>query len=503
MIKLPKDPSNTTPPAIELPDSFGIIMPFRYCELENATIPIDKITIKQKVFNYHFNDTTSAFTCSDTVLNKIWALCKYSIKATSFCGIYIDGDRERIPYEADALINQLGHYCVDKEYTMARRTCEHFINNPTWPTEWILHTVLLFYNDYLYTGNSELIKKYYDNLKVKTLIELERYDGLISSSSGMLTDELMRKLGFKNDKERLADIVDWPSQSFEESSKSNAPNGERDEYDMTEINTVVNSFHYINLKLMAEIAGFLGKKEDSIFFYRKSINLRNVINQKLFDKNKGIYVDGEGSIHSSLHANMFPLAFGIVPSECLNSVVSFIKSRGMACSVYGAQYLLDGLYMVDQADYAFELLTSTNDRSWWNMIRTGSTIATEAWDIKYKARHQLESRWGAVPANIITRCLWGIKPNKPGFTETYIKPQLSKLTFSRIKVPTINGTITAEYKRINSENQIYIIDIPKKINAILILEINKSKLYLNNNSMTINRGTIRLNAGRNLVELKD
>ena len=59
------------------------------------------------------DDFSSEFTSSDTILNQIWDLCKYTIKATSFAGLYIDGDRERIPYEADAIINQLSHYCVD------------------------------------------------------------------------------------------------------------------------------------------------------------------------------------------------------------------------------------------------------------------------------------------------------------------------------------------------------------------------------------------------------
>ena len=56
----------------------------------------------------------------------------------------------------------------------------------------------------------------------------------------------------------------------------------------------------------------------------------------------------------------------------------------MACSVYGAQYLLEGLYFAGEADYALELMTSTSDRSWWNMIQSGSTMTMEAWDIKYK-----------------------------------------------------------------------------------------------------------------------
>ena len=502
-IKLPRDSSNTTPPAVELPDSFGVIMPFRYCELENLKIPISDLTIKQKVYNYHFNDTASSFICSDTILNHVWELCKYSIKATSFCGIYIDGDRERIPYEADALINQLSHYCVDNDYSMARRTCEYFISNPTWPTEWILHTVLLFYYDYLYTGNIESIKKNYEALKVKTLIDLERSDGLISSKSEKLTDELMKKLGFKDFKQRIIDIVDWPSAQFEESSKSETPLGERDGYDMVEINTVVNSFYYMNLKLMVEIAGYLGKKEDSVFFQRKSIIVKNVINQKLFDKSKGIYIDGENSKHSSLHANMFPLAFGIVSSENMHSVVSFIKTRGMSCSVYGAQYLLEGLFKTNEADYALKLMTSTNDRSWWNMIRSGSTITTEAWDIKYKKNMDWNHPWGSAPANIITRYLCGITPVHPGFKKVQIRPQLSNLTFSKIKVPTTKGSINAEYKKINDKYKKITIEIPSGMNAVFVPDDNNSEIFLNYKKLKSNGFSVQLKEGTNLIELKN
>jgi alpha-L-rhamnosidase len=159
-------------------------------------------------FNY-FDDHTSSFSSSDTILNQVWELCKYSQKATTL-PVYVDGDRERIPYEADAYLNQLSHYSVDNEYAIARRTIEYFMEKPTWPTEWQLHVALMFYQDYMYTGNTELIEKYYEPLKHKTLMELEYDDGLISTHSPNLTGEFMAKLGFADTTQRIRDIVDWP-----------------------------------------------------------------------------------------------------------------------------------------------------------------------------------------------------------------------------------------------------------------------------------------------------
>ncbi len=99
----------------------------------------------------------------------------------------------------------------------------------------------------------------------------------------------------------------------------------------------------------------------------------------------------------------------------------------MACSVYGSQYLLEGLYNEGESEYAMSLLTATHDRGWYNMIKAGSTIAMEAWDMKYKPNSDWNHAWGAAPANIIPGYLWGIYPAEPGFARVTVKPQLSNL----------------------------------------------------------------------------
>ena len=489
-LKLPADKRNTGPAAVALPDTFGVIMPFRYCEIENLKYPLTGLLISQLAYHYRFNERAADFISSDTILNRVWDLCKYTIKATSFCGLYIDGDRERIPYEADALINQLSHYSVDNEYSMARNTNEYFMTHPTWPTEWILHTALLFYFDYLYTGDITPLARNYQALKFKTLMDLEREDGLISTKSEKLTGKLMKDIGFADTNMRIRDIVDWPE-------------GERDGYEMAEINTVVNAFYYRNLIVMSEIAGYLGKHNDSLLYSQKSAWVREAINRKLFDDSRGIYIDGEGSRHASLHANLFPLTFGLVPDRYRESVVSFIKSRGMACSVYGSQYLLEGLYNSGESSYALNLLTSTGDRSWWNMIRSGSTIAMEAWDMKFKPNSDWNHAWGAAPANIISRCLWGITPAEPGFTKALIRPRMGNLTFSKIKVPTIRGTIEAEYKRMHDNNEVYVIDIPEKMRAEFGLSLPaNSRILLNGKEIKPQSGNISLRPGSNRIVVK-
>ncbi len=131
------------------------------------------------------------------------------------------------------------------------------------------------------------------------------------------------------------------------------------------------------------------------------------------------------------------LAFDLVPEAWRKRVVAFVKSRGMACSVYGAQFLLEAMYLNNEYEYALELLTAQHDRSWWNMIQAGSTITMEAWDWKYKNNLDWNHAWGAAPANIIPRFLMGIRPLEPGYKKVLIQPQPGKLERAKIKHPTM------------------------------------------------------------------
>jgi len=466
-IIIPPDERNTGLAAIRMPASIGEVCPFRYAEIENAG-GVDPGAVRQIFVHYPFDDESSSFDSSDPVLNAVWDLCKYSIKATTFCGVYVDGDRERIPYEGDAYINQLGHYCVDREYALARYTHEYLMQYPTWPTEWHLHSVLMAWADYLYTGETGSLEEFYDDLCAKTLIGLARDDGLISTKSQRCTPEFERQLHLYHDRYKadqgLTDLVDWPPGSLAEDGQ-----GERDGHEMMAVNTVVNAFHCRALELMSRMARVLGRADHQLHFARQASRVRTALNHLLFDPKRGVYRDGEGSRHASLHSNMFMLAFDLVPTNRRHSVVSFVKSRGMACSVYGAQFLLEALYQNGEDGYALELLTARHDRSWWNMIRSGSTMTMEAWDLKYKTNLDWNHAWGAAPANIIPRFLLGIRPLEPGFGRILIQPRPGTLQRVEGTTPSPHGPISLALERDSTDGLEMQMEFPAHLTAKVVL----------------------------------
>ncbi|MDR2036741.1 MAG: family 78 glycoside hydrolase catalytic domain [Bacteroidales bacterium] len=495
LVKIRPDRRNTGSAAILMPDYTGEVIPFRYCELEGYGQNISKADVIRQSVHYPFNEQASHFYSSDSILNQIWDLCKYSIKATSFTGTYVDGDRERIPYEADALINQLSHYCLDREFSMGRYSHEYLIENPTWPTEWIIQSVLMAWHDYLYTGNPASLQRFYVDLKAKTLTALTETNGLISTRTGKQTSGFLKSIHFGG--KAIRDIVDWPQSGVLGVGKESP--GEADAFVFTDYNTVVNAYHYEALQLMSLIAGTLGKTDDCNTYRKQAQYVKQQFNKLLLDSKKGYYNDGIDTDHSSLHANIFPLAFDMVPAKNSKTVTDFVRSRGMACSVYGAQFLMDAVYNGNDSDYGFQLLSSTAERSWYNMIRAGSTITLEAWGRNYKPNLDWNHAWGAVPANIIPRKLMGIEPLEPGFRKIRIKPQPSSLSHAEIVVPSIRGNIKVSFNNTPGTKFEMEIEIPANTVAEVWLPLfdRKQQIIMNGVAQkgTIDGIFVKLQAG--------
>ncbi len=414
------DKRNTKQPAAVLtPPEWGVVLPFRWVEIEGWPGELRPEHLRrQSAFARTWDDQAASFHGSDEMLNRIWELCRYSIKATTFAGVYVDGDRERIPYEADAYINQLSHYAVDFDVLMARDTFDHLMKRPTWPTEWASHMIFMAHADWMHTGDREWLGARFESLQPKLLLERARADGLLVSNAAQV----------KRD-----DIVDWPA-------------GERDGFVFKPVNTVVNAFHLRTLAQMAELASALGREEEAARYRAREAVTRAAFQEKLFDPARGLYRDGEGTDHASLHANLFPLAFGLVPEAQRAGVTRWLASRGMACSLYAAQYLMEALFMNGADREALALMTAPGDRSWRHMVESGTTITWEAWDQKYKPNQDWNHAWGAAPANLLPRFVLGVTPEAPGWRRARIRPLPGALASAKGEVPTPRGKIAIDWQ---------------------------------------------------------
>jgi len=399
-----------------MPDGIAV-MPVRYIEIKGWPHGLDPTAVKTTAYisqNYvpvgslHFTgaDARSAD------LNRLFELGRHTMVATSFMDLFVDGDRERLAYQADALINQRGWYALTGDTKVARRTLEELFREPTWPSEWMSQTVLLAWEIYQADGDIDHLREIYDRLVTFTLADFIDETGLINTYDKGKAEKFVSA----TNADYLEDIVDWPPV-------------ERDGYEMVAHNTVVNAFAHAAFVGMGRIADVLNKKSDAERYRGQAESLRTAMLTQLTDPSTGLYVDGKGSTHTAAHALFVPLALGLVPEERVDATLEALRNRiaaydgGMPASVYGAQFLLDGLFDAGAGDVALALMLNRTDRGWMHMLDTyDATITHEAWDIKYKDNLDWNHAWGSAFFNVMFRKMVGLEILEPGWAQWTVSP---------------------------------------------------------------------------------
>lgn len=422
------DSRNSLPAAegspIDIAPQFGTVAPFRAVETVCAPFPLARDSYRRMRVAYPLNLSASSFDCGDKRLVRVWDFCKYSVWSTSFTGYMVDGDRERIPYEADAYSTQLAVYGISDDYAYVRRTVEYLYGHPTWPTEFKQASIMSAWTDWMYTGDLSSVAANYERLKGEKLLRAAARpsDGLLVTGGERLPVSLTNALGY-------ADIVDWPVT-------------ERDGFVFREVNAVVNAFHYRNLVQMADLASALGRLAEASEFRTAADRVRTAFRRVFIDAGTGLCRDGEGTDHVSVHAVAAALAMGLVPEGRRRNVADHLADRGMACSVYFSNYLLAALFENGRADAALKLMTDEGDRSWLGMLAQGATMTTESWNARVKPNEDWNHAWAAVPAGVVARYVCGVTPMEPGFAKIAVKPNLGGLKRLDAKVPTARGPVT-------------------------------------------------------------
>jgi hypothetical protein len=209
--------------------------------------------------------------------------------------------------------------------------------------------------------------------------------------------------------------------------------------------------------------------DKAALYARRAAEFRDVYDSAFYDKALGRYVDAPLSDHSSAHANFYPLALGLCLPAHRAAVARYVLSRGMACSVFGAQFLLDALFLSGHAAEAIDMIKSSARRSWMNMMRTGATITMEDWDAQFKPNLDWNHAWATAPANLLMRRVLGITPTAPAFSAFAITPRLGALSHAGGWVTTMSGRISVSVSVSNRRVEADI-TVPANTKAVLNMD---------------------------------
>ncbi|MER6941266.1 family 78 glycoside hydrolase catalytic domain [Nocardioides sp. NPDC127514] len=401
---------------------------FRYAEVIGAPSGLGAADFPALAQVYPFDTDEAIFGSADGDLDRVWALSRNTIEATNH-DLYVDSwSRERGAYEADSYLQMMANFFVSSDPTLGNYSLEYLLTRRTWPTEWPMYTILAFHDSWQQTGDTEALARNYSALQEKLPLKwVEPSTGLIRKNTGSTGSNSCTD----------CDIVDWPA-------------SERDGYVFRPYNTVINAIGHRSFRDMAEIATALGHDDDAATYTAIADRLRNAANDRLWDPAKGAYRDGldaDGTPiqHWAIQASVFATAFGLAQGEVAQRAADYIGTRGMACSVYCAAFVLEALYDGDRGDVAHQLLTSTGLRSWLNMIAKGAGATAEAWDTSLKPNMTWSHPWAASPAYNVPQGMFGIEPLVPGYEEFRVRPQPAGVPWAHVTLPTLRGRIGAAY----------------------------------------------------------
>lgn len=419
---------------------------FRYLEVRVLDGSPDLTEVLAAAYRSPYDREAATFSSTDPDLDRVWRLSADTIEALNL-NLYVDSwTRERLPYEADAYLQQRAHLCLDPAPALARYSIDFTLAHRTWPTEWPLFALLAVHDLWWTTGDDGQAREQYHRLPdLLPLRWLDPGTGLVRKpSDGGAAGELDRG-GFDRD------LVDWPP-------------AERDGYLFGEVNTVINALAYRCFRAAADLARAVGEPADAEHYTETADLLRDAMDRHLFDPDRRAYADGLDADgrrlgHHAIHAQLFPLWAGAVPTHRVDAVVADLAGRGMACSVYAAAFLLEGLFDQAAGDVALPLITAPGDRSWRHMLDLGAGSTMEAWDVVFKPNLSHSHPWAASPAYLLPQGLFGLRPLEPGYRSFAIRPQPGPLDQAEVRLPVPAGAITVTARR-DGDRQEYVIEVP-------------------------------------------
>ncbi len=439
---------------------------FRYISVtcEDPTVSVrglieeGKLSLSAQAVVYPM-DSQATFHCSSRDLTRIWNVSAHTIRALTG-SIYTDSwTRERCPYEADAWIQQRAHLQIADEPELGQYSARYLLEHRTWPTEWPLYLVMMIVEGWIDSGNDRLLRDAYPRF-----IDLlpERF---VDSSTGLI----LKDPGHSS--ELNGDLVDWPA-------------SERDGFVFTPVNAVINALAAQAYRDAARAAEYLGYARDASHDTHRAQAISDAFNRLLYVPSLGAYADGlmirPGSTspdsrfvrvtHCSLHASAFALGCGLVPPDRVQPVLAFLRSRGMACSVYAAQTYLDGLFRAGDGPDAVRLLTSHGMRSWMNMLDTGAGALMEAWDVRIKPNTTYSHPWACSPLQLCGQGILGVRPLEPGYRRFVVCPQLGGLRWASGVIPVRTGDIRVSVEQ-KSDSIVHIdVNVPPRTNAEICVD---------------------------------
>jgi len=285
-----------------------------------------------------------------------------------------------------------------------------FLDSPEWGSA----LPLLAWQQYEFTGDTDLLRRYYDNMA--------RW---VAYLGGKATNQLL-----------TYGLNDWADTG---SLNPGAP-------PLTPLGVTASAFYFQDTVVLAQSAWLLGLTRDAVKYEQQSEKIRAAFNARFYDPATRQYATG------SQCANSLALVMGLAPSPdraaILQNIVNDVQKNGLTAGDIGHRYLLRALADGGRSDVIYAMNNQSEKPGYGLQLARGATSLTEAWDAT-RGASQNHFMLGHLNEWFF-HDLAGIQsdPRAPGFAKIIIKPAIiGDLTFVKASYNSIRGKITSEWTR--------------------------------------------------------
>ncbi len=221
-------------------------------------------------------------------------------------------------------------------------------------------------------------------------------------------------------------------------------------------------YYYTDVIILAKAAKLLGKLSDYQHYSRLAVKIKDAVNNKYLNAEKGIY--GEG-LQTELAV---PLYRGIVPEQLKPRVAANLSKAVEATGyhldvgILGAKAILSALSDNGYAETAYKLAAQETYPSWGWWMKNGATTLYENWDINARSDMSLNHiMFGDIGAWLY-RGIAGIKPDtgQAGFKNILLEPHfVNGLNYFKAEHAGPYGLIKSAWER-SGKNVVFNVTIP-------------------------------------------
>ena len=214
------------------------------------------------------------------------------------------------------------------------------------------------------------------------------------------------------------------------------------------------AYFYYELRMMANFASLLGKKDEAQRYSKTADEIKEAFNKKFLDTKHIKYSNNSHTV------NILALAFDLVPEKYKSKIINNLLEKILGESeshvgngIIGGQWLMT---KNGHADVAYLLASQTTYPSWGYMVKQGATTIWELWNGDKGDPAMNSGNHVMLLGDFIIwlyENLAGIKPDKnnTGFKHFIMKPYvLGDLSFVNSSYNSINGKIISAWNISNN-----------------------------------------------------